>query len=343
MKVVIRVDSSNLIGSGHVMRSITLAKRFKYRQNADVHFISRELEGNLSYLAENAGFALHKLPRYEKDTKLAGYAEWLSVDKDTDARETIEILRSLGDVDTLVVDSYALDIDWEKQMRPFVRKIFVIDDLANRRHEADILLDQNFYIGKDNRYNGLVPKTCRMLLGPKHALLRDEFYEERKTVKDREGQINNILVFYGGSDLTNETMKALKALVNISPENVVVNVVVGGGNNHKNDVEKFCAEYDFLRYYCQIDNMAKFMSEADLALGAGGSSTWERLYLKLPCIVTAIADNQIKISKDCAKVGYIDYIGTYDEVSEELLQEKIKGYLVSGIVPSNWNFNIEWE
>ena len=328
MRAVFRADSSTVIGSGHLMRCLTLAERMRKEKNAEVHFISRNLEGNLHGKIKDAGFTLHVLPRHTFNEDLKGYAAWLTVPQKLDAAETKDILQVFGKFDRLVVDNYALDITWEQEMRPFVDEIFVIDDLANREHDCDILLDQNFYLDKEIRYVGLVPESCKLLLGPHHALLREEFYEARKHLRHRNGRLRNILVFYGGSDLTNETMKALHALQvfhETQPE-IAVDVIVGGSNPHQQKIKKFCEAPDvkkWMWYHLQVSNMAEYMARADLMLGAGGSTTWERCLLELPAIVTAIADNQVRIAEDCAAKGWIDYIGWHDEVTVERLVHEL--------------------
>jgi len=314
--VAIRVDSSEQIGSGHLMRCLTLAERLR-KDGADVHFISRDLAGSLHRLVEEHGFPLHLLPQHEEDPNLTGYAAWLTVSQEVDAEETGEILSRMQPVNRLIVDSYALDAVWEQRMRPLVREIFVIDDLANRPHDCDVLLDQNYYREMRHRYDGLVPPHCKLLLGPFHALLREEFYEAREHLRERDGILRRILVFYGGSDTTRETEKAIRALVQLQLSSVAVDVVVGGSNSHRAYIEELCDAYDFLHYHCQVSNMAELMARADLCLGAGGTTTWERCFLGLPAIVTAVAENQIQICEDCAEAGYICYLGRWDEVTEE--------------------------
>ena len=312
--VVIRVDSSEQIGSGHLMRCLTLAERLR-KDGAEVHFISRDLIGSLHRLVTEHEFSLHLLLRHEAQANLTGYAAWLTVSQTMDAEETVSILSQIPPVDRLVVDSYALDIVWEQQMRPLVREIFVIDDLANRQHDCDILLDQNFYREMQHRYDGLVPPKCKLLLGPPHALLREEFYAARAHLRERDGRLRRILVFYGGSDVTWETEKAIGALVQLQLSSVAVDIVVGGSNPRRTHIEDLCAKHDFLHYHCQVSNMTELMANADLCLGAGGTTTWERCFLGLPTIVTAVAENQIEICEDCAAVGYICYLGRWDEVT----------------------------
>lgn len=324
-KFVIRVDSSTQIGSGHLMRCLTLAKQLQKGDTAEIFFVSRDLDGNLNHLITQEKFNLILLPRHNFDETLTGYAKWLTVPQAVDAQETIERIKSLGHVDKLIIDSYAIDTQWETALRPFVGEIFVIDDLANRKHNCDVLLDQNFYRDMETRYNGLVPPHCKLKLGPQHALLREEFYIAKKNLRKRDGTVKNILVFYGGVDLTNETMKALQALTKINLANVTVNVVVGERNSNKNLVAEFCKRHGF-NFYCQVNNMAELMNAADLSLGAGGTTTWERLFLELPTIVTAIAENQLQSSDDCNVFPLIHYLGYYDEVTVQKIVDALKNY-----------------
>ena len=310
MKVVFRVDSSSQIGSGHLMRCLTLAQRLVKEKNADVLFVMRDLDGNLINLIEDKKYRVVVLTKSKKDENLKGYAEWLTVTQEHDAQETIDVV-SQEIVDLLIVDSYAIDITWERIIRPYVKKIMVIDDLANRKHDCDILLDQNFYENKDIRYDGLVPVNCKLFLGPQYAILREEFYEVRKRLKKRDGDIRNILVFFGGVDLTNETKKTLEAIIKLGREDININVIVGQGNPHKEEIKRICDGFSYMQYFCQVNNIAEFMNEADLSIGAGGTTIWERCFLGLPSIVIAVAENQIVGCKDLDEYGAIFYIGTY--------------------------------
>jgi len=325
MNIIIRVDSSVLIGSGHLMRCMTLAQRY-CRDGNNVIFVCRDLAGNMADFVRKNGFVLKMLPVAEVNKDLNGYVQWLTVTQEQDALETIEIVKTLGKVDRLVVDSYAIDVIWEKLLRTYVGEIMVIDDLANRQHDCDILLDQNFYMNKESRYQGLVPEHCRLLLGPKYALLREEFYQVKKSMRIRDGQLRNILVFYGGVDATDETSKAIQALQCLRDTGVLhdvqVTVVVGASNERKEDIVSRCKQTGF-RYLCQVSNMAELMAEADLMLGAGGSTTWERCFLGLPAIVTAVAENQGQICEDCAKEGLISYLGYWDKVRQQDICEAI--------------------
>lgn len=339
-KIVFRVDSSTQIGSGHLMRCLTLANQLKSK--AEILFISRHLVGNLNYLITQNGFKNIELLPANDQIELSGYESWLTVKQEQDAKEVIEILKNI-DVELMVVDSYAIDANWEKVIRPYAKKIMVIDDLANRKHDCDILLDQNYYEDMETRYNGLVNENCKLLLGPKYILLREEFYKAKQHQRQRNGEIKNILVFLGGSDLTNETMKTLRALEMLGRDDITVNVVVGGSNQNKDEVKAFCNKYKWMNYYCQINNMAEMMNEADLAIGAGGTATWERCFLGLPAIVIAVAENQIKIAENCAKKEFIKYLGETRLVSSDFMTDIFNSFLNNSLeyreICKNINFN----
>lgn len=326
--VVIRADASQAIGSGHVMRCLTLAGRLRGRGD-EVWFVSRELPGNLIAFVEARGFRVLHLPRHaEEDASLSGYAAWLTVPQEVDARETIEAIGTMGDrpADLLVVDSYAIDAFWERMLRPVVKEIFVIDDLANRVHDCDILLDQNFYCHGKHRYDGLVPAGCNLLLGPQHALLRAEFSEARRHLRRRDGHLRRVFVFYGGSDRTRETEKAIRALLAVPELHLSADIVAGSSNAHIAEARALCEGHAELALHVQAQNMAELMAAADLALGAGGATTWERCVLGLPALVTIVAENQRAVARDCAEAGLIRLLGDWEMVTEARIADELRTY-----------------
>lgn len=328
MIAVFRVDASTQIGSGHVMRCLTLAQKLKKEKQADVYFVMRLLEGNLINLAKAKGFTVFTLPEAPANNNLQGYAKWLTVSQNQDAEDTKTVISKLLDIDLLVVDSYAIDYIWENELRPHVKQIMVIDDLANRKHNCDILLDQNYSENMEQKYDGLVPDYCKKYIGPKYVLLREEFYKVKKHLRERDGNIKNILVFFGGSDLTNETEKAIKAIEMLNRPDIRVNVVVGNSNKNQEKIKKLCELNPQFKFYCQVDNMAELMNEADLAIGAGGTTTWERCFMELPTIVVSIAENQDKILFYLSEKNLIDYIGKSEFVSPKVIYCCLKNYLL---------------
>ena len=292
MKDCFRVDASIQMGSGHVMRCLCLGEALK-KQGADVLFISRALPGNLNDLVRQKGFALEELefiPNQFNKNKLS-HASWLGESWDRDASQTIEILKKMGSFDWLVMDHYALDIHWQFLVRPYINKLMVIDDLADRSHDCDLLLDQNLIPDLKTRYQQLVPQTCKQLLGPQYALLREEFRIARETLEERDGYVRRILVYFGAVDPLQLTLKAMDSIRALNKAALIVDVVVGKANPLSEAIKNRCSVYGFY-FYEQMDNMALLMAQADLAIGAGGTTTWERCCLGLPSIVSVVAENQ---------------------------------------------------
>lgn len=331
MRVVIRTDASIQIGSGHVMRCLTLADQLRTK-GAEVTFICRDHPGHMNDIIEKRGFVVHRLPLVDADRSNAlesEYARWLAVPVEIDAFETCAWLKDQNPViDLLVVDHYGLASEWERAARPFVSRIMVIDDLANRKHDCDLLLDQNYWERSSTRYDGLVPVDCQLLLGPKYAMLRPEFIHARQQLRKRDGIVRRVFVFFGGCDPSNETAKTLEAIRIANLENIVFDIVVGDSNPHKESIEEQCQSLPNTKFHCQIGNMAELMAQADLAIGAGGTTTWERCCLGLPSIIIAVAANQVPIGQEAERLGIAAYLGTAGEVLSTDIAEKLL-YLVA--------------
>ena len=330
MKIAFRTDASSQIGTGHFMRCLTLAIELK-KQNADVCFISRNLPVHLSDMLVAKG--IEHIPLgddyIEESIDELAHASWLRVSQAQDAQETVKSI--YGQVyDWMIVDHYALDVRWESIVRPNVKKIMVIDDLADRQHDCDILLDQNYYADMHTRYNGKVPSNCQLLLGPNYALLREEFRALREQVKLRSGEVKKVLVFFGGVDADNYTFQAIEALAEVNA-GLQVDVVIGAQHPFKELIENTCATYGYV-CHVQTPYMAKLIAEADLAIGAGGSAMLERYALALPSIVIVVAENQQNAVKDLDAFGALVSLGDGQNVTKYHLVETVKKLLSNDLL-----------
>jgi UDP-2,4-diacetamido-2,4,6-trideoxy-beta-L-altropyranose hydrolase len=305
MDVVIRADASAQLGTGHLMRCLTLAHALK-QEGASVAFVSREMPAALERLVSK-NFSLHWLKACTGTER--------SIASEEDALETIRYLNSLGKPNWIVIDNYSIGLDWERQVRPHVKRIMVIDDLANRAHDCDLLLDQNLSPKFETRYDVLVPSDARKLLGPRYALLRPEFYEARRHLRSRDGQIRSILISFGGSDPSNETTKALHAMLLLGPSGIALEVVLGGSNRQVEAVSNLCSQFAHARLLHDVSNMAELMANTDLAIGAPGTTTWERCLLGLPAIAIILAANQQLVGDAVSSAGAIVNLGWYSDVT----------------------------
>ena len=328
MNIAFRTDATNQIGTGHFMRCLALAEGLK-DHGANIRFVSRNLPQYLSELINQKGIELVQLPEIDNDIALdeLAHSKWLGISQANDAIATINAL-SDKDWDWLIVDHYALDSRWENRLRKSVNKIMVIDDIADRDHDCDVLLDQNYYADMETRYTNKVPRHCKLLLGPKYALLRDEFKYWRTKVKPRTGPVKRILIFFGGVDSDNYTGQTLDALKEINLEDIHIDVVIGAQHPYRSKIETICIKQSYT-CHVQTNNMAELMATADLAIGAGGSSSWERCCLGLPTILVVIANNQIDIAEGLNSIDACCYIKKSDIVDKHQITQVIKNLITN--------------
>jgi UDP-2,4-diacetamido-2,4,6-trideoxy-beta-L-altropyranose hydrolase len=330
MNIIFRTDVSIDIGTGHVMRCLTLAQALR-EQGANCRFICREHAGNLLDLIRQRGFEAQALPMQvflqEKlvqqgaiGKNILAHAAWLGADWQTDAEQTKD---AIGDVvvDWLIVDHYALDVRWEDKLKPYYRKVMVIDDLADRPHTCDLLLDQN--LGRQvTDYALLVPKHCTVLAGPQYALLRPEFAALREySLKRRETPVlKQILITMGGVDQPNATEQVLTTLKSCPlPEDCTVTVVMGSHAPWLNRVREVAQSMPWkTKVQVNITNMAQVMADSDLAIGAAGGTAWERCTLVLPTIIIVTADNQRPSAMALASKGAARVLMSIDNIDREL-------------------------
>lgn len=323
-KVVFRVDASVDIGTGHVMRCLTLANALKAR-GADCEFVCREHAGHLADRIESAGHDVHLLPSTacgveHSDPADGPHAHWLGCSWRRDAGDT---LGALGDAsrDWLIVDHYALDRRWESELRPLAAKMMVIDDLADRPHCAHVLVDQN--LGRSvSHYARLVEDATRCLVGPDFALLRPEFVRLRDySLARRSGRpLQEILVSLGGVDRLNVSELVLDSLAKANlPRDVRVTVILGP---RAPNVEMVRAAASRMEFDCEVRvdvaDMAEAMANADLAIGAAGSSSWERCALGLPSVTMVLAENQRGVAEALDRIGAAIVVVVDDRMPQQI-------------------------
>ncbi len=328
MNVCIRTDAATVIGTGHVMRCLTLAAGLKDK-GMQPFFVCREHEGHLCELIAANGFPVLRLSGAgasgDRTSGQPVHAGWLGVGWETDCRQTHQALTA--PIDWLVVDHYGLDEKWESAMRPACSHIMVIDDLADRPHDCDLLLDQNYFKDRSTRYDGLLPPACHSLLGPEYALLRTEFRQARPQAIVRDGVVRRVLIFMSGADPTNETAKVLQAVERIGNSEIQYDVVVGGSNRHAKELTERFGDSDNIVFHRQVNNMAQLMVPADLAIGGGGTTTWERCFLGLPALTMIMADNQARMTQDLAEYGAVQNLGRCEDVTPDRITRALEKLL----------------
>jgi len=284
------------------------------------HFIHRLLDGHMADVIRSRGYVVHELPRPLRSAVIADgdYHGWAGVSEEDDADATLSFLPSLGAVQ-LVVDHYGLGKAWEARVRSAVERVVVIDDLANREHDCDVLLDQNYFEDAAARYAGLIPAHCQRLCGPQFALLAPEYAAARAFVRPRRGPVTRVLIFYGGSDPADLTLHSLSLLSEPEFSHLAVDVVVGRNYTNCDELRILASARGQTTIHRGLPSLLPLMIQANLAIGAGGITTWERCCAGLPALVTAIAANQIGPSEALHSVGGCALVGTVPEFGKSAL------------------------
>lgn len=377
--ILIRVDASRQIGTGHVMRCLTLATALR-EAGATVEFICRELDGHLCDLLGGRGFAVRRLPAIGQalasDSGAGGlgglggiggvggigglgsfdgfgadagfspeldrtpdtgsstsgtataasalaHAHWLGCDWTQDAAQSVALLAAMPQRPAwLIVDHYALDFRWQRVLRAHVGQIMVIDDLADRQHDCDLLLDQNWVAQMASRYARRVPVSCTCLLGPQYALLQAAYADLRAQRKERQDPPCRIFAFFGGFDPANLSGMALDvflALCQTMPAAVVAelqfDLVLPAHHPQAFEIEKLAHQHANVHLYSQLPGLAPLLAVADLALGAGGATSWERLCLGVPSLIVTVAANQQPGAAEQQAHGVLHVLGHLDHAS----------------------------
>jgi len=330
MQVAFRVDASVDMGSGHVMRCLTLADELE-AIGKTVTFITRAHNGHLAGLIGEHGYNVTLLSKSDKlsslDSDHNAAAKMLGVSWQQDAIDTQNALKETAP-EWLIVDHYSLDACWHKKLRKQVGNIFVIDDLANRLLDCDLLLDQTY--GRNNEvYRAYVNKECRILLGSHWALLRSEFAKLRSKAACRRSKfsgIQRILVSVGGADPDNVTGTVLEGLATIDWQaKMHIDIVLGSQSPHIQSVLSQAAKSPLkVTVTNDAKDMADRMLNADLAIGAGGTTSWERCCLGLPALITACADNQKEVCRLLEQAGAAVLMPNSDELTHSHIVESMQ-------------------
>jgi UDP-2,4-diacetamido-2,4,6-trideoxy-beta-L-altropyranose hydrolase len=332
MNVLFRTDASLQIGTGHVMRCLTLANALRER-GAECRFICRAHEGNLLYRIQQNGFVATALPadfrpnkEKESGQTVLPNANWHGADWQTDAAQTIS---SLGDSrpDWLIVDHYELDTHWESALRPHCGRIMVIDDLADRDHDCDVILDQNLVAEMEYRYDERVPARCASLIGPEYALLQPQYAELHPRTPPHMGSIRRILVFFGGADNHNMTGRVIAAFLALRRADITLDVVINPSSPHAAAIHEQAHAHANITLHESLPSLAPLMLMVDYAIGAGGATSWERCCLGLPSLVITLAENQKSIAAELDRQGFVRWLGDQDTVTESMLNAVLQDVL----------------
>lgn len=305
MRVCFRTDGSLSIGIGHVMRCLALATELR-RRGDDCVFLMRNLKGSAADIVADAGFPV---------VSLACGPDWRD-----DADQT---LAAIGEepVNWLLVDHYGLAAEWEEVVRSKARRVAVIDDLADRRHACDLIIDHN--IGRQREdYAPLVPEGTECLVGSEYALLRAPFASLRQAhdAKGATRMPRHMLVALGGGDSTEVTRAVLASMQDFSfPEGFRLTVVVGSPVDALDEVRRAAGRLSCAtEVICNPPDFPELLAASDIAIGAGGVTALERCCLGIPSIIVVIAENQRRGAMELGSLGAASVISDVSHIGSRL-------------------------
>lgn len=336
MNIYFRVDASSTIGFGHFMRCLTLAKALRDRGGI-CRFVTREHEGSIFAAGIAAGFETFTLPLTETSTDpdRGQYAAWIGASWEMDARQTCEVIGE-NNADWIIVDHYGLDYRWEHAVRSSCRRLMVIDDLADRRHDCDLLLDQNLVADLTTRYDNLAPDHCGLMLGAAFALLQTDYAALRDRVPSREGTVERVLIYFGGADRHNLTGTSVRALLDLASNMPAIDVVIGANSPSLQDLNDLARRWPSVVIHENLTSLAALMVKADLAIGAAGTTSWERCCLGLPTLLITMADNQKPIAAELDRRQLARWIGDVSTVTSACITTAVHEVLNQGAL-EDWS------
>lgn len=304
INLLIRVDGGNYIGTGHIYRCLNLAS---YIKNANIEFVCKNMNKNLqSLILKN--YKLNIIEKNNGDIISMDKKTWLCDTQINDANKTLKFIKNKN-IDWVIIDHYSIDKDWEDLIKPFVKKIFVIEDYVNRKHNCDVLLNQLIY--DKLLYKDLVNETCNFILGKEYIILDKKYLNNYKY---NPGKIlKRISIFMGGSDKTNETLKIIN-LCNFLNKKFdypfIFDVILGPNNNNIDNIQKLCNSLDKFILYYNINNIEEIYLKSDLCIGSAGISVFEKCILRIPSILICVDINQKNALKEFIDANITNYIGT---------------------------------
>ncbi|MGF1703696.1 UDP-2,4-diacetamido-2,4,6-trideoxy-beta-L-altropyranose hydrolase [Photobacterium makurazakiensis] len=328
MKVVIRADASLHIGSGHIMRCLVLADELVLH-GALVSFACRRQPGDMIGYIESRGYDVLEMMEpesWQSPQHSADYAAWLQVSQQEDANSFIA---QLDNPDWVIIDHYGIGTEWESAIQSSCdARIMVIDDLV-REHNCDLLLDQTLGRSVDE-YRSKFNRATQILTGCDYAPMRPQFSTLRARALDKSATIkaHRVLISMGGIDQPNATLKTMKALLAFGYPSLMMTVLLSSKAPHYQAVKRYADSYpDIINHIDFVEDMAELMFEHTFAIGAPGTTSWERACLGLPSIIVPLADNQLTISKNLTEaraalpVAVEEIESTLADAVEELLAE----------------------
>ncbi|MCS3661168.1 UDP-2,4-diacetamido-2,4,6-trideoxy-beta-L-altropyranose hydrolase [Salinibacter ruber] len=308
--LLIRADGSPEIGTGHVMRCLALAQAWQ-AEGGSVYFVGEITEGLESRLREEG---------------ITARALESSPGEKNDALETARKAQVVG-ASWVVVDGYHFDGSYQRRLRGEGMRMLLLDDYGHADHyDADLVLNQN--IDAETALYDDRSEDTELLLGPRFALLRKEFWPWCEPRRTPRSEAHRVLVTLGGADPDNCTEKAVRALGQLEKEGLRCTVVVGESNPRESSICAAAERAEIpINLRSNVSDMAALMAEHDIAVSAGGSTCWELAFTGIPNVILVLADNQRGIAEGLDEAGTALNLGWHEKVEKKEITEQIEKLL----------------
>lgn len=300
-----RADASSEIGTGHVMRCLAIAEELISR-GKKASFVCEQIPNDLVIKLDEKNIPLLKISPPAKVNFNANdiYSRWLTASEEDDAQACLKVMT---DIEGVFVDHYAIGKTWEELILKRCQNLMVMDDLCNRPHHCQNLVDYNVYAGEKD-YSRWVSKTTSLLTGSLYAPIRRDLQALRPQVKNHRGQVKSVVISFGGADQAGHTLRAVEGLAQAQLRPEKVRVILNPSSPTQAAVQSLCEKMGY-KLSAPTANIGQVLLESDLALGAGGVSQVERSFLGVPSLITFIAENQALLSQSMSALGICKLLG----------------------------------
>ena len=318
MNILFRVDSSNIIGSGHLYRCMNLANLYK---NNNIIFISKKHNLNLNHKIKEK-YTCYELDLINSDNINLNTYTWLGEPQINDVNKTIKIIKDNNlKIDWLIIDHYGINYIWEKRIKDYVKNICVIDDFTNKMHDCNILINQQIDESQIIKYKELINNDCKIYTGNDYLFFHEKYYN-LKLNKNIES-LKRINIFMGGADLHNITTKVIDLCNNFNNDNnlnIIFDVIIGKSNKNYIQIKEKIKKLKNFNIYYDLNFIGNILALADLAIGAPGTTSYERCITQTPSLMICLAENQKTVIQKFIDSKTSIYIGDiYSNYENQLL------------------------
>ena len=276
--MAVRLEANFKVGMGHLVRCQALLKLL-LANDFNIYIFTSEKSDEIKNYVDSAISVIY-MPFFESEND---DANWI--------KQYIRINNIKAKY--MIVDHYGLSAIWEEIIRSVITDVIAIDDLANRQHKSNYLIDSGFGRNKSD-YKSLCDEDTNFLLGEEYCLLREEFFISRNKameIRNDTSSIRSILVSFGGTDPKNHTLKVVDYLSKLKKD-YDIHILTTSFNENIEKLMSFIESNGGIYMHCDVNDIVSLLLKVDFAVGALGGASIERIFLGLPSLCVTTENNQ---------------------------------------------------